>query len=231
MNFGHVDFHTGSRSTDRRIRNEFCNSQVRNKTHAPPPGLGDDAAALLLQKMNAIEQQGQARATGPSRTPPRACTTSTRACIILMKPQQKRRRAWNGSRLSWMRSSRRRKLPDAAPRRPLRGHDGVPEARVDGPRRPQGPRELDLAERVVREEGEDPVRVPCIDEGRPGAGLRVDPIEGLMKKYGVALNVSLGILRLAMQVGAAAMGCHHCHVANMSVDRARLKVRTTSTPR
>ena len=49
MNFGH-----GHKFAD------AC-KQVRNRTHAPSSGLNDDAAALLLQKMNAIEQAGRAR--------------------------------------------------------------------------------------------------------------------------------------------------------------------------
>ena len=65
----------------------------------------------------------------------------------------------------------------------------------------------------------------------PGPGFELVLSKDWMKKYGVALNVSLGILRLAMQVGAAAMGCHHCHIADMSVDRAIKKCGTTSTPR
>ena len=38
----------------------------------------------------------------------------------------------------------------------------------------------------------------------PGPGFELTLSKDWMKKYGVALNVSLGILRIAMQVGAAA---------------------------
>ena len=59
--------------------------------------------------------------------------------------------------------------------------------------------------------------------GPDGRGYRLTLPKDWIKRYGVAVNASLGVLRLAMQVGAVAMGCYHCCVPHMSVDRARLK--------
>ena len=66
-----------------------------------------------------------------------------------------------------------------------------------------------------------PMRVAA--SGKDGAGYRVVLPKDWVKKWGVAVNLSLTVLRVAMQLGAASMGCYHAHVPDMTIDRARLK--------
>ncbi|KAH8063131.1 flavodoxin [Aureococcus anophagefferens] len=68
-----------------------------------------------------------------------------------------------------------------------------------------------------------PVTMQVAKSGKDGGGYRVVLPKDWIKKWGVAVNLSLTVLRVAMQLGAASMGCYHAHVPDMSIDRARLK--------
>ena len=210
MNFGH-----GHKFAD------AC-KQVRNKTHAPPPGLGDDAAALLLQKMNAIEQQGQARDRAIADVTQGlhhidegvhhidATTTKTAQSVEQIKAQL--------DEVVAKTRGQTRLLADLCA-----GTTECPKlvwmARAD----PKGLASWISPSAWYGKRVKIQFVCPVSMKVGPGPGFELTLSKDWMKKYGVALNVSLGILRLAMQVGAAAMGCHHCHIADMSVDRARLK--------
>ena len=210
MNFGH-----GHKFAD------AC-KQVRNRTHAPQSGLGDDAAALLLQKMNAIEQQGQARDRAIADVTQGlhhidegvhhidATTTKTAQSVeqIRAKLDEVVAKTRGQTRL----------LADLCA-----GTTECPKlvwmARAD----PKGLASWISPSAWYGKKVKIQFVCPVSMKVGPGPGFELTLSKDWMKKYGVALNVSLGILRLAMQVGAAAMGCHHCHIADMSVDRARLK--------
>jgi hypothetical protein len=210
MNFGH-----GHKFAD------AC-KQVRGKTHAPQSGLGDDAAALLLQKMNAIEQQGQARDRAIADVTQGlhhidegvhhidATTTKTLMSVeqIKVKLDEVVAKTRGQTRL----------LADLCA-----GTTECPKlvwmARAD----PKGLASWISPSAWYGKRVKIQFVCPVSMKVGPGPGFELTLSKDWMKKYGVALNVSLGILRLAMQVGAAAMGCHHCHIADMSVDRARLK--------
>ena len=210
MNFGH-----GHKFAD------AC-KQVRGKTHAPSSSLGDDAAALLLQKMNAIEQQGQARDRAIADVTQGlhhidegvhhidATTTKTLMSVeqIKVKLDEVVAKTRGQTRL----------LADLCA-----GTTECPKlvwmARAD----PKGLASWISPSAWYGKRVKIQFVCPVSMKVGPGPGFELILSKDWMKKYGVALNVSLGILRLAMQVGAAAMGCHHCHVADMSVDRARLK--------
>ena len=68
-----------------------------------------------------------------------------------------------------------------------------------------------------------PVTMQVAKSGKDGGGYRVVLPKDWIKKWGVAVNLSLTVLRVAMQLGAASMGCYHAHVPDMTIDRARLK--------
>ena len=67
-----------------------------------------------------------------------------------------------------------------------------------------------------------PVTLRVARCGPDGRGYSLTLPRDWIKKYGVAVNVGLGVLRAAMQVGAVAMGCYHAKIPGMSVDTARL---------
>ena len=210
MNFGH-----GHKFAD------AC-KQVRNRTHAPQSGLGDDAAALLLQKMNAIEQQGQARDRAIADVTQGLhhidegvhhideTTTKTAQSVEQIKAKL--------DEVVAKTRGQTRLLADLCA-----GTTECPKlvwmARAD----PKGLASWISPSAWYGKRVKIQFVCPVSMKVGPGPGFELTLSKDWMKKYGVALNVSLGILRLAMQVGAAAMGCHHCHIADMSVDRARLK--------
>jgi len=216
MNFGH-----GHKFAD------AC-KQVKEKTH-DSPGMGDSATQQLLEKMKAIERQGQQRDQAIANVTQGLqhidetqqdlavglhhideTTTKTAQSVEQMK-------AMLGEVVAKTRGQTRL-LADLCA-----GTTECPKlvwmARDDQTGIASWISPSAWYGKKVRIQFVCPVSMKV----GTSAGFELTLPKDWMKKYGVALNVSLGVLRMAMQVGAAAMGCHHCEIADMSVDRARLK--------
>ena len=68
-----------------------------------------------------------------------------------------------------------------------------------------------------------PASMQVATSGDDGRGYRVVLPKDWIKKWGVAVNLSLTVLRVAMVAGAAAMGCYHACMPDMTIDRASLR--------